>query len=276
MKELIERSKLLIFDLDGTLYEDTGHFDYYARLLMEELPESQQEAFMNDYTRMKNDDHIVSIGKGYDLKRDAVLTVDPMTLDVVEVHSWEGTAWPGHRVREIYDSPITFDFENIIAIGDGWWLPFVTAAHFGIADRTLDCYNRTKEYMVSADFHLTRTPTLKEGLLELKETKELVLMTNSDADDVKRLMKELGLQEIFGITYCSSLKPLKTAGLFHDILERFNIKAHEACSIGDNFINEIAPALKMGMNAIYIHPHRHESDHENLAVVHTLANAFEN
>ncbi|WP_066175962.1 HAD family hydrolase [Bacillus marinisedimentorum] len=275
MKTLINKSKVLIFDLDGTLYEDTDHFDYYARQLMKELPEHQQEAFMNEYSSMKNDNHIVSIGKGYDMKRDAVLTVDPMTLDVIEAHSWKGAVWPGNKVRETYNGPVTFDFKNIIAIGDGWWLPFVTAAHFGIADKTLECYNRTKEYMVTDQFHLSRTPGLKEGLIKLKQSKELVLMTNSDADDVERLLKELGLQGIFDYKYCSSRKPLATMSLFRNILGRFGVHAHETCSIGDNFINEVAPALKMGMNAVYIHPHRHEAGHENLAVVHTLSNAFE-
>lgn len=273
MKDIIDKSKVLIFDLDGTLYEDTDHFDYYAKLLATDLPKNEQRHFLKEYEAMKTGNHIVAIGKGYDVRRDSILTIDPMTLEITEVHDWSGQAWTMEKVHNTYDGPVAFDFENTIAIGDGWWLPFVTAKHFGVKD-THSRYNQTKEYMVTDQFQLTKTPGLKEGLLQLKSDKQLVLMTNSDSEDVGRLLKELELDTIFEHIIPSAYKPVKTVETFHDIMRRYGVKPHETVSIGDNFINEIAPALKVGMHGVYINPHQSEIAHENLAIVPTLQNAL--
>jgi putative hydrolase of the HAD superfamily len=162
----------------------------------------------------------------------------------------------------------------MIAIGDGWWLPFVTAKHYGVND-TYTSYNKTKEYMVTDQFELTKTPGLKQGLLELKESKKIVLCTNSDIDDVGRLLKELELDTVFEHILTSAMKPTNTESHFKKLLEQYGVEPHEVVSIGDNFINEIAPALKLGMKAVYIHASS-RSDSENLFVVPTLANVWSN
>jgi FMN phosphatase YigB (HAD superfamily) len=274
MKSFLEAAKLIIFDLDGTLYEDTDHFDYYAELLKQELPsKEEQQHFQKDYEAMKAGNHIVKIGKAYDVDRDYVLTLDPMTLQVTEVHTWEGQLVSLNDVHSLYQEPLTFDFESMIAIGDGWWLPFVTAKHYGVSD-TYSNYNKTKEYMVTDHFELTKTPGLKQGLVALKESKQLVLCTNSDIDDVGRLLKELELDTVFEHILSSSLKPTKTETLFKKLFDQYDIQPHEAVSIGDNFINEIAPALKLGMKAVYIHDTHREQDNPNLLIVPTLSNVW--
>jgi FMN phosphatase YigB (HAD superfamily) len=275
MKSFLEASKLIIFDLDGTLYEDTDHFDYYALLLKQELQDEDLTLkYEKDYEAMKNGNHIVKIGKAYDVERDYVLSLDPMTLEVTEAHTWEGVFVQQGEIQKLYNRPLEFNFENMIAIGDGWWLPFVTAKHYGVKD-TYTSYNKTKEYMVTEQFELTKTEGLIPFLSELKQSKQLVLCTNSDIDDVGRLLKELELDSIFTHILPSAMKPTQTAGHFKKLLERYEVEAHEAVSIGDNFINEIAPALKLGMKAIYIHGHYHDDSSTNLKVVPTLANVWE-
>jgi FMN phosphatase YigB (HAD superfamily) len=273
MRSFLEAAKLVIFDLDGTLYEDTDHFDYYAGLLKQQLPEAEQNDYQHDYEAMKAGHHIVKIGKAYDVERDYVLTLDPMTLKITEIHSWEGHKVNEAEIDSLYPNPLQFNFENMIAIGDGWWLPFAAAKHYGVKD-TYTSYNKTKEYMVTENFELTKTPGLKDGLLQLKETKQLVLCTNSDIDDVGRLLKELELDTIFEHILPSSMKPTNTEEHFKKLLHQYECHPHEVVSIGDNFINEIAPALKLGMRAIYIHPTHESEDQEQLLVVPTLANAW--
>lgn len=273
MKSFLDEAKLVIFDLDGTLYEDTDHFDYYGDLLKAELTEEEQAMFQRDYDAMKAGNHIVKIGKAYDVERDYVLTLDPMTLEITEVHNWNGTSIPKEDINTLYPEPLQFNFENMIAIGDGWWLPFVAAKHYGVKD-TYTSYNQTKEYMVTEDFQLTKTQGLKDALLQLKETKKLVLCTNSDIDDVGRLLKELELDLIFEHILPSSMKPTHTEAHFKKLLTQYEVQPHETVSIGDNFINEIAPALKLGMRAVYIHPSHQSENADKLLVVPTLANAL--
>ncbi|MFD1735102.1 HAD family hydrolase [Bacillus salitolerans] len=274
MRSFLKAAKLVIFDLDGTLYEDTDHFDYYAQLLKDELNSPELQArFEQDYAEMKEGSHIVKIGKAYDVERDYVLTLDPMTLQVTEVHGWDGTLVDPLDVKDLYKDPLQFNFENMIAIGDGWWLPFAAAKHYGVKD-TYTNYNKTKEYMVTEQFQLTKTAGLIPFLNELKETKQIVLCTNSDIDDVGRLLRELELDKIFTHILPSAMKPTQTSSHFEKLLKQYNVKADEAVSIGDNFINEIAPALKLGMKAVYIHPTYRDEESANLLVIPTLANAW--
>jgi FMN phosphatase YigB (HAD superfamily) len=275
MKKWIEEAKLLLFDLDGTLYEDTDHFDYYCRLLQERVPEDKKAAFWNTYESMKKGTHPVGIGKVYDIKNDASVTVDPLTLQVTKVTAFDGGDWQKEEIKKEYKGDLVYDFERLIAIGDGWWLPYATAMHFGLKQSdTWDCYNATKEYMVTDQFSLTMTPGLKEALERLRNKKKLVLLTNSEKKDVKRLLHELELEGIFHAVHTEGQKPIKTKEKIGEILQEYKVEPHEAVSIGDNFINEIAPSLMMGLKAVYIQRNRTEVEHENMIVVPTLANVL--
>ncbi|MBY6037909.1 HAD hydrolase-like protein [Fictibacillus nanhaiensis] len=275
MRNIIDDAKLLLFDLDGTLYEDTDHFDYYCRLMQKRVPEEKSQAFWDTYESMKNGTHPVAIGKVYDIQNDTSVSVDPMSLQVTKVTSFDGEEWTEEQIKKEYRGDLVYDFERLIAIGDGWWLPYATAMHYGLKQSdTWECYNATKEYMVTDHFQLTKTPGLKQALLRLKQTKKLVLLTNSEREDVQRLLHELELDGIFHALHTEGQKPLKTKEKIENILNEYQINPHEAVSIGDNFMNEIAPALLMGLKAIYIQQNKHEVQHENLLVIRTLANAF--
>ncbi|WP_026690394.1 HAD family hydrolase [Alteribacter aurantiacus] len=261
--------KLYIFDLDGTLYEGTDHFDYYAKRLSIDVAEENKEAFWRDYERSKNGEHVLEVGKAYDVVEDAILTVDPMTLSVVEAHNWDGSEWPSEKVKETYQGDLEFDFETIVAIGDGWWLPFACAKHYGVKD----CYTRyceTKEYMVTDEFQLDPIPGLRKFLLQLKERTNIVLMTNSDADDVGRLFSELDLEGVFSKVVTSAKKPSLTDHYFNELTKEYGVKPSETVSVGDNFINEIAPALLQEMKAIYISGGSQTTEHENLTHVNRI------
>ncbi|RXI98367.1 HAD family hydrolase [Anaerobacillus alkaliphilus] len=273
MEQMIRNGQVFVFDLDGTLYEGTDHFDYYAERLLLDVAEENKEAFRIDYEKMKTGDHPVKIGKAYDVERDMVLTLDPFTLKVVKAENWAGEELSEEKKNELYSGLLAFNFETMIAIGDGWWLPFVAAKHYGVQK----CYPRyveTKEYMVTEQFQLEQIPGVRQGLEKLKETKKIVLVTNSDIDDVGRLLKELNLDGIFEHIVTSAQKPSRTVEIFKQIIEQYEVKPEEVVSIGDNFINEIAPALQMGMSAIYIDPLQGDLSHDQLQVVKSLGDCF--
>jgi FMN phosphatase YigB (HAD superfamily) len=275
MNNVFKDMNLVIFDLDGTLYEDTDHFDYYAELLKEKVTGADREDFAKDYEKMKKGIHPVTIGKAYDVNRDSILTLDPISLDVVEVLNWDGSPWSEDKFESTYSDGLTFDFETMIAVGDGWWLPFVTAKHYGVTgEETYNCYTRTKDFMVTEAFQLTKTPGLKEGLKSLKEQTQIVLVTNSEADDVGRLLKELELDSLFEEIIPLAQKPVQTKRIFVELMEKYNVKPEKTLAIGDNFINEIAPALSLGMKTLYIQSFGAYVRHKNLEVINSMANIF--
>ncbi|SEO74104.1 putative hydrolase of the HAD superfamily [Amphibacillus marinus] len=255
-------TKLYIFDLDGTLYEETDHFDYYAKLLMALVPEQDQQCYWEDYLAMKQGEHVVSIGKVYDVKRDLTVTIDPLTLTATAAHTWDGKAV--EQVGDLYGGqPLSFDFNALVAIGDGWWLPFACAKHYGVDD-TQPSYHQTKAYMVTDRFQLNEIAGLRQFLLTLKITDRIVLMTNSDRADVERLLTELNLVGVFDHIITSARKPEKTMWYFNHLQNFYQVPFEKMISIGDNFINEIAPALMLGMEGIYLSRHDQVGGHKNL------------
>lgn len=268
---MIDQATCLIFDLDGTLYEDVDHFHYYANLLKKKVGKGGQLHFEEDYQAVLNGEHLLTIGKVYDIEKDTIITVDPFTNKIKKVTSWYGDLWREEEIKEQYPAPLQYDFARMIAIGDGWWLPFAVAMHYGVGVmEARECYIQTKNYMSTDAFVMSKTNGLKQALKQWREEKLLVLMTNSEKDDVESILDRIDLKGMFHDAISSAMKPQKTEEHFRGILRKYELDPSEVVSVGDNFLNEIAPALNMGMKAIFVQPGYVEIDYEGLEVVQSL------
>ncbi len=266
----IEDSKVLIFDLDGTLYEDTAHFDLFAEKLQKLVPHDQQENFQQDFQKVKNGTHPLAIGKVYDAQEDLIWTWDPFIETLTMPETWSGELH-NQQDKHLKFPASSFDFDRWIAIGDGWWPPYVLARHYGVPMKTChNAYNETKVDMAKGDGWITETPGLRDFLHKLKDDMKIVLMTNSDAVDVERLLEHLSLQHAFETKITSAVKPVRTKEHFEQIVNQYNVPPEKVISIGDNFMNEIAPALQMGMKAVWLTPDQPQQAHENLWPVTSL------
>jgi len=269
MNNPFKEAELVIFDLDGTLYEGKDHFHYYAQRLCGSLPQDAQLPYIKEYESILQGKHILSVGKVYDAARDTVLVVEPFTYKVTAGWHWTSQSIDEETLKRLYPTPVLFDAENIIAVGDGWWLPYVCAKRYGMLFETgQKLYLQTKEMMGSAQFSLAKVEGLKEGLIHLKKKAEIVLLTNSDALDVRRLLVKLELQDVFDTLITEGQKPLMTIKHMTELLENYLVMPSKALSVGDNLINEILPALKLGAKTIWIDSgHLHESpEYEGMRV----------
>ncbi|PSL50622.1 putative hydrolase of the HAD superfamily [Salsuginibacillus halophilus] len=262
--------KLVIFDLDGTLYEDTDHFEFYANELSKKLDPANENAFWQDYRAMLRGEHPVAIGRVYDAVRDRILVISPDTNEVTRIFDWSGTEVDEHSM---YQEAITCDFDHYIAIGDGWWPPVAAAKHYGVGS-TYDAYCRTKDFMQTEDFQFDENPGLREALEALGMQKDLVLITNSQQDDVERLLHTLNIDGVFPEVIANAKKPALTEDHFSSLLERYDVRPNEAVSIGDNYLNEVAPAERFGMKGVLIDPSQNAETKENTVVVSTLRDLF--
>ncbi|WP_194841365.1 HAD family hydrolase [Salinibacillus xinjiangensis] len=252
LNSFIEKTDVIIFDLDGTLYEGDGHFSLMVENLKKRLPEEHHQDFDQLYKQSLAGEHSLTIGKVYDIQEDVIWTWNPFTTELTVAHNWD------NEVVEIEDAPkklsvSEFDYKRFVPIGDGWWPPYSIARHFGLKnDDTEWAYHRTKEQMANLDGFLEPTPGLRGYLEELAKTKKLVLITNSEINDVHRLLKFLGLDHIFSDIVPSALKPKNTNKHFEEVLTRYDVKPEQVLSIGDNFMNEVAPALQLGMYSVWL------------------------
>ncbi|MDQ0351980.1 putative hydrolase of the HAD superfamily [Alkalibacillus filiformis] len=271
-KRFLEQHDLVIFDLDGTLYEGTEHFKLHTENLKTKLSSDEQKQFDEHYNRILAGNHPVQIGKIYDGKRDIIWTWDPFTEALTEARNWS------NEVVQIDDAPnkikaTDFDFVNWVPIGDGWWPPYAIARHFGITVDTIqESYNKTKEQMAELDGFLNQTPGLQEYLESIYQDHTLIVCTNSDEEDAKRLLEFLELDKYFVELISWARKPVYTKEHFEGVLDRYNIKPDRVLSVGDNFMNEIAPALQLGMSAMWLTDAKVKPvDDDRLLLVETLS-----
>ncbi|WP_048600614.1 HAD family hydrolase [Rubeoparvulum massiliense] len=267
----VAQMELLVFDLDGTLYEEQAHFTYYARCLQEMLPLERQADFWQDYQNMQSGTHIALIGKIYDIKRDLVLTVEPLMKRVQAVHCWNGEPLPQSKWPSEYQAPIELRYGEFLGIGDRWILATTAALHQGLTNG-YPAYQKTKLYLASPDFMMRKTPGLKEALARYQGTKKIVLLSNSDEDAAHEILEKLDLHSYFDWLIPRAGKPMETKNWLQKVLQTYQIQPEHAISIGDNLFNEVLPAIELGMKSIYIYDGKMEFTHPSLIQVETLAN----
>ncbi len=251
----LSQIKAIVFDLDGTLYADTHHFDYYAQRIRDLIPDSNKARFDHEYQLAKEDKHPLKMGRVYDVDRDLILV--QLDNQVKEAYKWTGEPLAKEDVAELYTAPITLDHIHYINIGDLWWVPVSIGLHYGLDPSQAEgAFLATRTYMMGADYQMTPIPELKESLEALKESGfQLTVLTNSPEDDSEVLLQKLGIDHVFDLKLFNGKKPVKTKERFDQVCTQFGVSYDEILSIGDNWINEIRPVRPLGCATIYIDNH---------------------
>lgn len=246
--------KAIVFDLDGTLYEDTDHFDYYAGLLRKRFSERIGTDFLRDYKSCLAGDHSLRIGRIYDTRKELILVIKGK--EIKEAYNWDGLRIQESEIKKLYPKPPAIDMEACLSIGDLWWVPAAIARHYGLGSEEIhEAFLETRDYMMTEEFRLTQIPGLKETLMKLAARKKLVLLTNSPEKDSEAILEKLELGTYFHRKYFDGRKPLLTVQHFNEIKELFSLRFENILSVGDNYLNEISPAVELGARSIFIDPH---------------------
>ncbi|MBT9252245.1 MAG: HAD family hydrolase [Brockia lithotrophica] len=261
--------RLLVFDLDGTLYEGTEHFDYYAREIGRYLAEDVRAAYERDYANSRSGRGPVKFGDVYDYAKD-VLYRREEGGERYRAFRWDGT--PLDDV--VPASAFAAQDKRYVPVGDGWWLPLVIALHYGVDVPALEkAFLATRAYMQSPAYHLPENPRLKRFFERFKERGgALALLTNSPEEDSRAILRKIGVLEYFDDLVFWAEKPQKTTEHMTRLLERFAVSPELAASIGDNLVNDIVPAKRLGMHTVLVDPHNIAEGHEaDLVVPHLTA-----
>lgn len=266
-------AQVIVFDLDGTLYEDTHHFDYYAKLVERLLPTDQQAEFAAQYEAALRNEHAVKMGRVYDAKRDLMLV--QLDGEVVEAYRWDGTPLSEDSIAELYPEPITLDLMDMVSIGDIWWIPPVIARHMGIPpEKSYEMFEETRRWMMGPEFVMEPIPELDTVMKQLSKRKKLVLLTNSPEPDSEALIGKLGLAELFDHKIFMGMKPIQSQQHMKELAERYDCSYDEILSIGDNWVNDINPPRQLGCQTIYIDPFHIGPPESADAVVSSMGEAI--
>lgn len=271
MHALFSEVRLILFDLDGTLYEDTHHFDLYARLIQEGLPPGVQASFWHDYQRVKEGVHpALRVGTLYHVARDLVLHV--RAGHVSRALTWEGRELDAATRGELFPHAVEVDHETIFNVGDLWWVPSAVGAHYG-GDRQQGqaAFFKVREIMSGTDFTISPIPGLKEALLALKGKITLVLATNSPQPDSEAILRKVGLEGVLDRAYFRSQKPGGLLPILEELMATHGLEPRQILSVGDNLVNEIVPLRSLGARTVFIDPHGFGEPSDADLVVRTMA-----
>lgn len=246
--------KAIVFDLDGTVYEDTHHFKYYAERIMNRLPKEINDTFMSQYENAVKGNHTLRVGRIYDVEKDFILVHDIGTIK--EIYTWDGNSVDNGQINDLYPSAVEIDMFRFISIGDLWWIPGCIGIHYGLNKPIIhSCFLETREYMMGPDFVMSPVKGFMELLQSLNPKLKLVLLTNSPQPDSDTILQKLGIRDLFHKKIFSAKKPSMSTERFKEISTELNIPLNQILSVGDNLINDILPARKLGCKTIYIDTH---------------------
>ncbi len=244
-----------MYDLDGTLYESTDQFDYYAEQLVRALPADRQSDFRADYTAGKNAAHTLCVGHLYDAAHDLVLTMTDGHVQMAR--RWDGKALAAAERAALYPGAVAVDHHTLMNVGDLWWVPTAVAAHYGLSPaERWQAFLNTRDYMAGPDFSLTPVPGLAQTLTDLRRRGVVqVLTTNSPQPDSEILLHKAGLDGLLDRAYFLSNKPAGFPAVVREVCQEFGVAPPAMLSVGDNYVNELAPARELGMRTAFIDPH---------------------
>lgn len=254
--------RAIVFDLDGTLYRETHHFDFYARELQQRLPGAVRDAFWDDYTRASDGTHACRLGRVYDSEQQLVLALAGLQTaavptPVASAWTWDGEPLPDAEVARLYGDGIDLHPRRFINIGDTWNIAFAAARHHGL-DRAAvdDAFLATRDYMASPAFQMTPVPGLAPALRRLRGRVHLVMATNSPESCSVSLLAKLGLSDVFDQHYYRAKKPFGMPPILEAAAAAAGPVAPAAVlSVGDNRRNDVVPAQAFGGRAVLLDAH---------------------
>ncbi|MCL6518041.1 HAD family hydrolase [Alicyclobacillus sp.] len=228
--------RLFIFDLDGTVYQETDHFRYYGDRILEVIPADARAAFTADVEAALGGRHpALRYGASYDPEHDVFL------------HDDRPVDWAGRPV-EVRPS------DRLAHVDDPWAVYMVAGLHHGAAPAAIqEAFLATRRHMEGPEFPMHPLPGLREAIDRLRDHgRRFALATNSPEPDSRRILEKLGLTGAFDAEVFNARKQDRAREHFTRFREAFKVSFEEMVSIGDHYRNEIRPAAELGMATIYI------------------------
>lgn len=241
----LEGVQVILFDMDGTLYQDfTFHRDYLRYLLQG----TAWERYTGEVTALA--DGILSGGV---LPMNRFYRVRP-------AEGLEGpAALPAHlRAGLAEELPFARCYREGLGelqfLGDPWEVATYIAAALGVLEQNGEAaFLRVRGEMEAAALHLD--PALRDLLAAMRERYVTVLLSNSPEESAAGFIDRLGLTGAFTHVRYSARKPM---GLFEN-LERCpglaGMEREHLLSVGDHAFNEIVNVHLAGGKTVWMNPY---------------------
>lgn len=142
-----------------------------------------------------------------------------------------------------------------VVAGDNWEAVVKLALPY-VQDPDLfnDAFLATRTYMMSEECELEVPPDLRRFLSRAHGRVVLAVASNSPEQAALPLLDKLGLRDSFDTVRHSTGKPAGLLPLADELIDQYGLNPRLVMSIGDHYVNDIAPALERGWITAHISP----------------------
>ena len=239
---MFDNIKTIVFDLDGTLYQD---FQYHRVFLDILLEGTDKKAWQDDLITFVDE-----VMDGQHLDMNAFYRSLPMEIETLP----EYLEALKKQIISNLDYQTALKTNDVLYMGDIWSVITLIGATLGIFKTKVpnDVYFATR--MIMETYTLPGNTTLYQALLKAKERFQTVLLSNSQPDAGSRHLNILGFEGAFSEAVYHAQKPGKLLENLEKVFPGVTDEPETILTIGDHAFNDLIPIQAIGGKAIWMNP----------------------
>lgn len=218
----------IIFDFDGTLYQDRTYVTIYLQDLFKDSVHAPYiDLITKEAEAIISGDHIIKLGQFVDMKDYVFCGYEPLLYKAgIKIDAYEK-----------FDKQYRY-------IGDGWQVCFLIATVLGLSDEQVQkSFLKIRTCMTEPAYHLHYNKELPSLLTACKTAgMKVVLATNTIKAGAQYFLKMMQLDDCFDEIIYDAGKPLRSKFFIEHLID----EPSSLLAIGDVPYNDLYPILKAG------------------------------
>lgn len=149
------------------------------------------------------------------------------------------------------EEPFASDWGAMVRLA----LPFLDGDEETLARLAQEGFRRLRPFLLDGASDIRPDPQLRRFLKAGRRHARLVVVTNSQDSEARPLLRRLALEDGFDAVIAGAGKPEGLVDAYKTVSDlEPNVPVREVLSVGDNWNNDIVPALAEGWSTAYILP----------------------
>ncbi|KAB2332150.1 HAD family hydrolase [Cytobacillus depressus] len=245
MMDWIKKVKAVIFDLDGTLYQDYTFLGRYIQhMLKEQLSKSELEQVILEAYSILEGSHPIRIGYYYNRENQKVYAHE--NLNPTACFSWDG-----EEHEEVME-----ERKNLFYLGDPWGIAGLYAEKYNVDKSSkMMAFDLVRKEMLCEPNKIYRHQALFVAISDLNVERK-VFMTNTPGPSGLEFLKYLEIERHFDEYIFDAKKPVGMQQMM-EILLAEGYQPDEILSVGDNPFNDLYPVKNLGGRTCLISRYSH-------------------